>query len=143
MTRPAVFLAALALTGAGLAQAATTPTHKQLETIVRTWSKRLNANDNVGAAHLFKIPATVIQYPYEYRFKTTKQLAAWHSALPCSGQVIAIRYNKNTATATFRLGNRGLRLCDGPGQLAAARFTVVNGLITKWEQVQVPTGRTT
>jgi len=47
------------------------------------------------------------------------------------------------ATAVFRLANRGSTQCDGPGTLAAARFTIVKGLITIWEQVPVPASGTT
>jgi hypothetical protein len=130
-----IVLAALALSG--VAQAAT-PTHRQLESIVRTWTKRLNAGDNKGIARLFTVPATVIQAPYRYRFTTRAEIAAWHAALPCSGRIVAISFRKNSVTATFKLANRGTTPCDGPGTLAAARFTVVKGLITVWEQVPVP-----
>jgi hypothetical protein len=137
-----IVLAALALGGAGLAQAAT-PQQKQMEAIVRTWSKRLNTGDNAGIARLFAVPARIIQPPYVYRLTSRKLIALWHSGLPCSGEVIAISFHNNTATATFRLGNRVLTPCDDPGGLAAARFTIVKGLITVWEQVPVPKSHTT
>jgi hypothetical protein len=109
-----------------------------MESVVRTWTKRLNAGDNAGVARLFAVPATIIQAPYEYRFTSRAQIAEWHSNLPCSGRIVAISFRKNTTTATFRLGNRGTTQCDGPGTLAAARFTIVKGLITVWQQVAVP-----
>jgi len=137
MSRLTILFAALALTGVGFAQAAT-PTHKQMETIVRTWSKRLNAGDNAGLARLFTVPATVIQPPYQYTFTSRAEIAEWHAALPCSGRIVALSFRANTTTATFRLGNRGATKCDGPGTLAAARFVIVKGLITIWEQVAVP-----
>jgi hypothetical protein len=133
-----ICLTGLAWTSSGAAHAARTPQQAQMETIVRTWTKRLNARDNKGIARLFTVPATVIQPPYEYRFKTRAQIAEWHSALPCSGRIVGISFRRNTTTATFRLGNRGTTPCDGPGTLAAARFTIVKGLITVWEQVPVP-----
>jgi len=109
-----------------------------MESIVRTWTKRLNAGDNTGIARLFTVPATVIQAPYRYRFTTRAQIAEWHSALPCSGRIVAISFRRNTTTATFRLADRGSTPCDGPGTLAAARFTILRGLITVWERVPVP-----
>jgi hypothetical protein len=43
------------------------------------------------------------------------------------------------ATAVFRLGDRRKSKCDAPGTLAAARFKIVRGKITIWQQVQPPT----
>ena len=133
-----ICLAALAWAGPGTAQAPLTPQQRQMDTIVRAWTKRLNAGDNAGVARLFRVPATVIQQPYRYRFTTRAQIAEWHSGLPCSGRIVAISFRRNTTTATFKLGNRGTTPCDGPAKLAAARFTIVKGLITVWEQVPVP-----
>jgi hypothetical protein len=126
-------------TGVALAGAAETPQQRQMESIVRAWSNRLNAKDNNGVAQLFAVPARIIQPPYEYRFTNREQIAAWHAGLPCSGHIVRISFRRNTATAVFKLGNRGATQCDGPGALVAARFTIVKGLITLWEQVPVPT----
>jgi hypothetical protein len=56
---------------------------------------------------------------------------------------VRITFRRNTTTAVFRLADRGSTPCDGPGTLAAARFTIVKGLITIWEQVPVPSPGTT
>ena len=133
-----ISIAALAWTGSGIAQASKTPQQRQMETIVRAWSKRLNAGDNAGIARLFAVPATIIQTPYKYRMTSRAQIAQWHSLLPCSGRIVGILFRRNTTTATFKLGNRGATQCDAPGGFAAARFTIVKGLITVWEQVAVP-----
>jgi hypothetical protein len=132
-------LLALAFDSAGASVAAPgTKQQRQMAAIVHEWSARLNANDNAGIARLFSLPAIIVQPPYEYRFTTRKQLALWHSLLPCSGKVIAVTYKGRYATAVFRLGNRGKTKCDGPGELAAARFEIVKGKIRSWEQVAVP-----
>jgi hypothetical protein len=135
-----LWIAALGTTGVAVAHAAKTPQQRQMESIVRTWSRRLNAGDNDGIARLFAVPATIVQAPYKYRFPTRKAIAAWHAGLPCAGHIVRITFRRNTATAVFRLANRGSTPCDGPGALVAARFTIVKGLITVWEQVPVPVG---
>jgi hypothetical protein len=109
-----------------------------MEAVVRAWSKRLNAGDNVGVARLFALPATLIQGPYTYRLASRAEIADWHSGLPCSGRILSVSFRGNRATAVFRLGDRGSTPCDDPGGLAAARFTIVNGKITVWQQVAVP-----
>lgn len=133
-----IALAVTGWTGATVAGAAQTPQRQQMAAIVRAWSNRLNANDNTGVSKLFAVPARIIQPPYEYRFTSRKAIAAWHAGLPCSGRIVRTSFRGNTVTAVFRLGNRGATQCDGPGALVAARFTIVKGLITVWEQVPVP-----
>jgi hypothetical protein len=109
-----------------------------MKAVVRAWSKYLNAGNNAAEAHLFYLPATMIQGPYGYRLRTTKEVAEWHASLPCSGHIVSITVKGHFATAVFRLGNRKSSKCDAPGSLAAARFTIVRGLITVWQQVQPP-----
>jgi hypothetical protein len=150
--RAQVFLAAAMVASAALAATsapavpatsasgspAAMPLQRKLEAVVRAWSKRLNAGDNAGVARLFTLPATLIQGPYAYRLTTRAEIAEWHSGLPCSGRIQSISFRGNRATAVFRLGNRGSTQCDDPGGLAAARFTIVNGKISVWQQVAVP-----
>lgn len=110
-----------------------------MEAVVRAWSSRLDAGDNAGIARLFSLPATLIQSPLEYRLVTRGQIAKWHASLPCSGTIVSISYRGDTATAVFRLGQRGsAHSCTSPGALAAARFEIVDGRIAVWEQVPVP-----
>lgn len=115
-----------------------TPDQLRMALIVRAWVQRLNANDNAGLASLYSLPAIIVQGLYEYKLKTRKQVALWFSLLPCSGEIVALRFNGSYATVIFRLGNRGSIKCDGPGTLAAARFKIVNGKIAYWAQVPVP-----
>ncbi|HZO97342.1 MAG TPA: hypothetical protein VFB42_08225 [Gaiellaceae bacterium] len=110
----------------------------EMKAIVRAWSRRLNAGDNAGEAALFALPVTMIQGPYAYRLVTPRQVAEWHAALPCSGEVVSIAVRGRVATAVFRLGDRKTSRCDAPGTLAAARFTIVHGRITLWQQVPPP-----
>jgi hypothetical protein len=109
-----------------------------IKAVVRSWSLRLNADDNAGAAKLFGLPAIVIQAPYAFRLRTRAQLTEWHKTLPCAGHIVSITVHGLVADAIFRLANRPSSKCDGPGELAAARFTFAHGKIVRWEQIPVP-----
>ena len=128
----AAVVAALATTGAETAAGAPPKTPAQ---VVRAWSHALNAGDDKSAGALFARNAVTIQGSFVVRLRTAKSAALWNSSLPCAGEIIGIQVKGNVATATFRLGHRKGHMCDGPGELAAARFTVVRGKITRWEQV--------
>ena len=106
--------------------------------IVRAWSTYLNSDRNTALARLFFLPATMIQGEYVYRLRTREEVARWHAALPCSGRIVSITVRGHFVTAVFKLGNRRRSKCDAPGTLAAARFTIVNGKITVWQQVPPP-----
>jgi hypothetical protein len=110
--------------------------------VVRAWSKALNAGDDKAAGALFAPGAVAIQGPFGYRLRTTKSAVLWNSGLPCAGKIVRLVVKGKVAVATFRLGHRPGHACDGPGQLAAARFTVVHGKIARWEQVVPGTGVT-
>jgi len=109
-----------------------------MEAVVRAWSKDLNDGDNAAVARLFRLPATMIQDGFAFRFATVRGLAAFHASLPCSGRVVSITVKGRNAVAVFRLGDRQTSKCDAPGTLAAARFTIVGGKITVWRQVPPP-----
>jgi hypothetical protein len=144
MHRRLILACALAAAGCGsavtAAPAATHPPSQaaRMTAIVRTWSRYLNSGDNAAEAQLFSLPAIMIQGQVGYRLETPKQVAIWHAALPCSGHIVSITVRGRYATAVFRLGNRKMSKCDAPGTLAAARFTIVHGKITVWEQVPPP-----
>jgi hypothetical protein len=118
-----------------------TPEQRRMGRIVREWSRLLNAGDNVAIARLFRLPAVFVQGPFNSQFSTRRQIAVWHAELPCSSHVVSITYRRRSATAVFRLGNRGEVRCSGPGTLAAVRFEFVGGKIASWVQVPVPPGR--
>jgi hypothetical protein len=75
----AVGLGALAWAGAAGADQPRTQLQRQLDSIVRTWSKRLNAGDNAGVARLFALPARIVQPPFAYRFTRRGDIAAYHA----------------------------------------------------------------
>ena len=110
----------------------------KMRSVVHQWSARLNANDNVGASHLFRLPATMTQGPYAYRLTTYQQLTIWHDGLPCAGKVTRVIVKGRFATAVFTLGTRKGHSCDSPGGQAAAKFEIVGGKIRSWTQVAVP-----
>ena len=114
------------------------------ESVVRAWSAALNQDDNNTAASLFAQGAEVVQNGHVLTLRTRHDALAWNTALPCSGRIVSIRSHGETATATFRLGNRPHSQCDGPGQEATAIFKVVRGKIVLWHQTNAngPTGPT-
>ena len=106
--------------------------------IVRAWSARLNAYDNVGAAKLFARPAVFVQGGGALRLETASDIALWHRLLPCAGRIVSISVKGELATAVFVLANGKNRRCDAPGAKAAAVFRVHNGKIVAWAQIPVP-----
>ena len=123
----------VAAVGAGEAAAAAPPA-----AVVRAWSKALNANENVRAARLFAPHARVIQPGVDFAISSRTIAVAFNASLPCAGKILAIAVHGNRATATFLLGERPKHRCDAPGVKAAAVFTVRNGKIVRWQQVQPP-----
>jgi hypothetical protein len=131
----AVLVALLAAPAAGAAGVDSAVATKQ---VVRAWSKKLNAYDNVGVAHLFARPATILQGGSILRLRTYDDIALWHRLLPCAGRIVSISVKGEQATAVFVLANGKHRRCDAPGQKAAAIFQIHHGKIVAWAQIPVP-----
>lgn len=110
------------------------------ESVVRAWSRALNAGDDDGAADLFARGAEVIQGGRVLHLRTHAEARDFNHALPCSGRIVALAVHRDEVTATFVLGNRPASLCDGPGDKAAAVFRIRDGKIVLWHQVPVPIG---
>src|SRR5438093_12789693 len=89
------------------------------ESVVRAWSQELNSGDNEAAAKLFAPGAEVVQAGRAIRLETHAEALAWNAALPCSGRLVSIKTNGDTTRATFVLGARPKKKCDGPGPRAA------------------------
>lgn len=104
------------------------------ESVVRAWSQALNDDDNERAADLFARGAEVVQGDTVVTLDTHGEAVAWNSHLPCSGTIVSITTKGQTATATFKLGDRQHSRCDGPGEHATAIFRVVKGKIVLWHQ---------
>ena len=126
----ALLLAVLAGCGGG----ETTPA-----SVVRAWSKALNAGDNDAAANLFAPRAEIIQNGVSTRLRTHAEAVAWNASLPCSGKIVDLSASGATVTATFLLGDRTTGPCDGPGRRATAIFRVRDGKIVLWHQVPTAT----
>jgi limonene-1,2-epoxide hydrolase len=107
------------------------------ESVVRAWSKALNAGDNEAAANLFATGAEVVQGGTVIHFRTHGEAVAWNAGLPCSGSIVSLRRDGSAVTATFLLGDRPASACDAPGQKATAVFRVQDGKIVLWHQVEV------
>jgi len=124
-----------ALAGATLLGAANAAPPKTPAQVAQAWSRALNAGNDKAAGALFARNAVVVQGGLAIRLPNAKIATLWNSGLPCAGTIVRIRVEGRVATATFRLGHRKGHTCDGPGELAAAKFTVVKGKIVRWEQV--------
>jgi limonene-1,2-epoxide hydrolase len=121
------FLLVAALAGCG-------STPPSPESVVRAWSQELNTGDNQAAAKLFAPDAQIVQPGTTLRLRTQAQAVAWNAALPCSGRIVSIKTSGDTTRATFILGDREKRKCDGPGQRATAIVRVKKGKIVLWHQ---------
>jgi hypothetical protein len=108
------------------------------QAVVRAWSKALNAEDNERAANLFERGARVIQGGRVLRLDTHADAVEWNAGLPCSGHIVSLNVQGDTAEATFLLGPRGQSPCDGPGERVTALFTVRDGRIVTWHQLPPP-----
>lgn len=106
---------------------------------MREWSDALNAGDNEHAADLFAHGAQIVQGNSVYFLQTHQDAVQFNSALPCSGRIVDVTTEADTATATFVLGNRKKSRCDSPGQKAVAAFKVLHGKIVLWHQLPSPT----
>ena len=124
-----LFSLALALALAGCGSTPPSP-----ESVVRAWSQELNTGDNADAAKLFAPGAEIVQAGTTLRLDTQAEALAWNAALPCSGRIVSIKTNGDTTSATFILGDRPKRTCDGPGQRATAIVRVQKGKIVLWHQ---------
>jgi limonene-1,2-epoxide hydrolase len=118
----------------GLVLAGCGSTPPSPESVVRAWSQELNEGDNQAAAKLFAPGAEVVQAGTTVRLDTQAQAVAWNAALPCSGTIVSIKTKDDTTTATFVLGDRRERKCDGPGERATAIVRVHEGKIVLWHQ---------
>jgi hypothetical protein len=108
------------------------------ETVVREWSDALNAGDNDRAADLFARGAQVVQGNSIVSLQTHADAVNFNSSLPCSGKIVDVTTDDDTATATFVLGDRKTSACDAPGQKAVAAFRVLRGKIVLWHQLPTP-----
>ena len=128
-----LLLLAVALSACGSKAQAPSP-----RSVVRAWSKALNAGNNQGAADLFARDAQVVQGTLVTRLHTHSEAVAFNRALPCSGRIVELRSRGRDIQATFVLGNRPASQCDGPGERAAALFRIRRGKIVLWHQIPVP-----
>src|SRR3954469_10199141 len=104
------------------------------ESVVRAWSQELNTGDNEDAAKLFAPGAEIVQAGTTLHLDTQAEAIAWNAALPCSGRIVSIKTNGDPPSATFILGDRPKRKCDGPGQRATAIVRGRKGKIVLWHQ---------
>ena len=105
------------------------------ESVVRAWSRAIDADRNDAAADLFARGAEVVQGGQVTRLRTHADAVAWNAGLPCSGTIVALARSGDVVRATFLLGDRRRSRCDGPGERATAIFRVRDGKIVLWHQV--------
>jgi limonene-1,2-epoxide hydrolase len=105
------------------------------ESVVRAWSESINSGNNEAAADLFAPGAEVIQGGASITLDTEAQAVRFNASLPCSGEIVKLKTEGDTVTATFVLGHRETSRCDGPGAEVTAAFRVRNGKIVLWHQL--------
>jgi hypothetical protein len=105
------------------------------ESVVRAWSQAVNEGDNERAAEMFAVGARVIQAGRVLELESREQAVDWNARLPCSGKIVSLSTDGDTATATFLLGDREASPCDSPGVRAMAFFRVRRGKIVLWHQM--------
>lgn len=105
---------------------------------MREWSDALNSGDNERAADLFAHGAQVVQNNTVLFLQTHEDAVEFNSALPCSGKIVEVKTDNDTATATFVLGDRKASRCDSPGAKATAAVKVLHGKIVLWHQLPSP-----
>ncbi len=109
------------------------------ESVARAWSAALNRNDNRAAAKLFAPGAQIVQGGF-LTLKTQADAVHWNAALPCGGRIASVQaQGPNQVLVIFELTARPRHQCDGPGDAAAALFTVAHGKIVLWHETTVPT----
>ena len=132
MTRIAILLAVLLLTGCGGHKA------QSAEQVARSWSAALDRSDYEAAALLFANDARIVQNG-ELMFSSHADAVAWNASLPCGGKIVSVsRRNATDVLVVFSLEGRPQHACDAPGQRAAALFRVRSGKIVLWHQTDVP-----
>jgi limonene-1,2-epoxide hydrolase len=124
----ALLTALVALAGCGGEESASP------EEVVRAWSRALNSGDNGAAADLFALGARIEQAGLVLTVRSREDAVAWNASLPCSGKIVSLRVEGDTAIATFTLFDRRTSLCDAPGGRATAVLTVRDGKIVRWRQ---------
>lgn len=105
------------------------------ESVARAWSNAINTGNNDAAAKLFADDAQIVQPGHVIRLHSHSEAVAWNAALPCSGTILEVVDADETATVTFRLGNRPSGACDGTGATVRAIFRVRDGKIVLWHQL--------
>jgi ketosteroid isomerase-like protein len=108
------------------------------ESVVREWIDAMNAGDNERAADLYAHGAQVVQGDNVLFLQTHEDAVEFNSGLPCSGKIVEVNTDGDTATATFELGHRKARRCEMPGAKAVAAFKVLHGKIVLWHQLPSP-----
>ena len=108
------------------------------ESVARAWSAALNRNDNEAAAKLFAPDAQVVQEGV-LTLHSHRDAVHWNASLPCGGRIASMeRQADDEVLVIFHLNGRPGHQCDGPGDDAAALFTVVHGKIVIWHETTVP-----
>ncbi len=103
--------------------------------VVRAWSRALNAGDNDRAASLFAVDAKVVQGKTTTTLRSHAQAVFFNASLPCAGRIVRLERSGEDVTATFVLADRVTSPCDGPGQQARAVFKIHGGKIVLWHQL--------
>jgi len=136
MRRAALLLAAF-LAGCGQDRSPPPPPTQKPPpdaSLIRGWSRALNAGDYPRAASYFARDAMVQQ---AQKFRLPSRLAAivFNRGLPCRADITRIRDEGQTSLASFRLRRGPGGPCSGR---ARVRFRIERGKFTEWRQLPEP-----
>lgn len=132
----ALILLATALAGcSGSEEGTATGPPQTPEEVARAWSDALNAGDNRAAGALFALGARIEQGELVIVVSDPRDAVVWTRSLPCTGKIVSVTTEGDTATAVFELGDRRTGSCDAPGSRVTAAFTVQGGKIVLFRQL--------
>jgi hypothetical protein len=135
MRRVIVFILVVALAGCSGEEKRAPQERDTPEEVVRAWSRALNAGDDRRAGSLFAVGARIQQGDLVIVVREPGDAIRWTRSLPCSGTIVELDVEGETATAVFELSDRSTSACDAPGARVTAAFTVRGGKIVLFRQL--------
>jgi ketosteroid isomerase-like protein len=135
MHRVVVFVLVVALAGCSGEEERAEQEPRSPEQVVRAWSRALNTGDDRRAGALFALGARIEQGDLVIVVREPGDAIRWNRSLPCSGTIVELAVEGETATAVFELSDRPTSACDAPGARVTAAFTVRGGKIVLFRQL--------
>jgi hypothetical protein len=107
-----------------------TGVHSPEGVMIRDWLMAVKNGDYDHAADFFA-PGAIIDQGRPFRLETHAAARLFNAGLPCHADLIALRNEKRTVLATFRLLPGPGGPCEGRVKV---RYTIEDGRFTEWRQ---------